>query len=60
MTGDLASTKAAENAQTKTKWKRFSYSNQSLIAQQSLFWINPEEIVTGEVASVFEKTKMYG
>ena len=39
MTGDSSITTDVEDAQRPGTWERFAYSNQSLIAEQYLFWI---------------------
>ena len=52
-TSASASTTAAECGQTTGTWKQLSYSKQSLIEEQSIFWLDRGERVPGEVASVF-------
>ena len=60
MTGASEITISTEDGQTPGTRKVFVYYNHSLIAEQSLFWIDNGEIVSGEVASVFENKEMYG
>ena len=60
MTGASASTTSAEDGQAPGTRKCFAYYKQILIAEQSLFWIDHGERVSGEVASFFENRKMYG
>ena len=59
-TSASANATAEGYGQTPGARKHFAYYNHSLIAEKSLFWIYHRGKVSGEVASVFENTDMYG